>query len=648
MNRLDTHLLSGLETKDLTCDILVAGGGPAGVPCALAAARLGARVILCQDRPVLGGNASSEVRMHIVGANGMKNGVPLESEVREGGIIEEIRLEQCRHNPQRSASMMDLTLYDLCRSEPDLNLFLNTTVTGVEMSGDTIAAVIAERQSTQERFLISARVFVDCTGDGRLGFEAGSPHMWGRESKGDYGEALAVDQADRKTLGSSLLLTARRHDRPMPFKAPAWARRFKPDDFRFRPFARTGSDMNLDYGFWWVEWGGCLDTIKDNEHIRDELLSIILGVWDFIKNKSDADASHWALDWFGFLPGKRESRRFIGQHVLSEHELFESHPFEDAIAYGGWPIDTHPPEGVDAPGELPCEQNMLPLIYSIPLRSCVSPRVRNLMFAGRNISATHIAFASTRVMATCATVGQGVGTAAAFAVREGVAPTDLPGKSDLIRSIQQRLLRDDCYLVGRLNEDPDDLARAATVSASSEQPEGSALNILSGQTRSVHGTRIGQSFGSEIGHESADASDSYIHAPSEWAYPGTHRWMSDPTVGFPAWIELAWKEAISVREIQLIFDSEMHRLFTLTQSSGYAEPMDWGVIPPSLVRDYVVSAEGPDGDFEWARENDNYQRRRVHTIAEPRRINRLRVEVKNTHGLNHARIFEIRAYGVIA
>ena len=199
--------------------------------------------------------------------------------------------------------------------------------------------------------------------------------------------------------------------------------------------------------------------------------------------------------------------------------------------------------------------------------------------------------------------------------------------------------------MGHLNEDPDDLARTATVSASSEQPEGNALNTLSGQTRSVHGTRIGQSFGSEIGRESTDASDSYIHAPDDRAYPGTHRWMSEPTSGFPAWIELAWEKAVSVREIQLIFDSEMHRLFTLTQSAGYAERMNWGVIPRSLVRDYVVSAEGPDGKFEWARETDNHQRRRVHTLTGPRLVHRLRVEVASTHGLDHARIFEIRVYG---
>ena len=139
-----------LSSHELDCDILVAGGGPEGVPCALAAARCGAKVILCQDRPVLGGNASSEVRMHIVGANGtgrFERGTELETEAREGGIIEEIRLENCVRNPQRSAAMFDLILYDKCRAEPNLTLLLNTSVTGAEMRNDDrkeIAAAIAE------------------------------------------------------------------------------------------------------------------------------------------------------------------------------------------------------------------------------------------------------------------------------------------------------------------------------------------------------------------------------------------------------------------------------------------------------------------------------------------------------------------------
>ena len=259
-----------VETRELKCDVLVAGGGAAGVPCALAAARCGATVVLCQDRPVLGGNASSEVRMHIVGANGtgsLDRGRELETEAREGGIIEEIRLENCVRNPQRSASMFDLILYDKCRSEPNLTLLLNTTVTAADMDGNRITSVLAERQSTEERFRIHAAVFVDCTGDGRLGVEAGAAFMEGRESREAFGESLAVEQADRHRLGSTILLQARKHDRPMPFRAPDVGAEVLEGDLRLRLYACPGEEEPThEYGYWWAEWGGTLDTIKDNEH----------------------------------------------------------------------------------------------------------------------------------------------------------------------------------------------------------------------------------------------------------------------------------------------------------------------------------------------------------------------------------------------
>lgn len=153
----------------MECDLLVAGGGMSGVCCALAAARLGARVILVQDRPVLGGNASSEIRMHMVGATGLHAGLPLALEPREGGLIEEIRLELAVRNPQRSPAVADLILYELCRAEPNLTLLLNTTVTGARVEHGRITEVTAERPSTEDRFTLAASMFADCTGDGRLG-----------------------------------------------------------------------------------------------------------------------------------------------------------------------------------------------------------------------------------------------------------------------------------------------------------------------------------------------------------------------------------------------------------------------------------------------------------------------------------------------
>ncbi len=609
---------------DLSCDVLVAGGGPAGVACALAAARSGASVILCQDRHVLGGNASSEVRMHIVGAdNSGKRGQELETEAREGGIIEEVRLETTVRNPQRSASMLDLVLYERCKAEPNLTLMLNATVTGVETSGGVITHALAERESTEERFRIAAKVFCDCTGDGRLGAEAGAPYREGRESKEEYGESLAQDEPDDQRLGSTLLFQAREYDHPMPFTPPSWARNFTEEDLRLRPHGGTGLEQEFEYGYWWVEWGGELDTIKDNETIRDELLAILLGVWDHIKNGADHGADNWALDWFGLLPGKRESRRFIGQHVLRQSDVLDSTLFHDVIAYGGWTIDTHPPRGIDAVDEKPATKTPMEHLYSIPLRSCVSSEVENLMFAGRNISATHIAFASTRVMATCAVIGQGVGTAAAHAASNEIPPARLADEPEAVRAIQQRLLRDDAYLVGVVNEDGEDLALKAEVVASSEQDEGLAANVVSGQSRAVDGPN---------------------GAPPGRAVPGTNRWMSDPADGLAAWIELRWPEPVAVSDVQLVFDTGMHRVLTLSHSDVYTERMAWGRPQPETVRDYRVEAFLGGESVELADVTGNYQRLKRHRLSKQVEADSIRITVTATNGIDDARINEVRVY----
>ncbi len=622
-----------VETHELDCDILVAGGGPAGVPCALAAARCGARVILCHDRPVLGGNASSEVRMHIVGANGtghFDRGSELETEAREGGIIEEIRLDNCVHNPQRSASMFDLILYDKCRTQPGLTLLLNTSVTGMETVDRRITAAIAERPSTEDRFHIRAHTFIDCSGDGRPGVEAGAAFMEGRESRESFGESLAPDLADQQRLGSTILLQARKHESSMPFTAPQWARQFTRDDLRLRLYAVPGEEEPThEYCYWWAEWGGTLDTVKDNEQIRDELLAVAMGIWDHIKNgpadeptgSDPFEASHWALDWIGFLPGKRESRRFIGQHILTEQDVLTSHAFPDAIAYGGWSLDLHPPEGIDRPDLEPCIQHPVPHLYDIPLSCCIARDVSNLMFAGRNISATHVAFASTRVMATCAAVGQGVGTAAAIAVRDGISVDQLATSTETMQAVQQRLLRDDAFLIGRPASDPADLAPAATVTASSESPEGAAASVVSGTTRCVHGAR---------------------GVPPQRCCAGIHRWMSDPNAGLPAWLQLDWDEPVTATEVRLVFDTGLHRHLTLSHHDGYTRRMHWGTPQPETVRDYTIEVLNSEDWQPVAEVQDNYQRLRTHALPDCGPVHALRIRILSTNGLDHARVMEIR------
>lgn len=607
------------QTHQWKCDVLVAGGGPAGVACAIAAAREGAQVVLCQDRPVLGGNASSEIRMHVVGANSGRPCKDLILEARESGIVEEIRLENSFRNPQRSPSVFDLILYEKCRAEKNLRLLLNTTVTKARSEEGIIREVLAERPSTEDEFVIQAQIFIDCTGDGSLGAAAGAAFMMGREDHEAFGESLAVDVADRKTLGSTLLFMAREHDRPMPFIAPSWARPFSEADLRLRRHAVSGVDTGLEYGFWWIEWGGELNSIKDNEDIRDGLLAIVMGIWDHVKNGGDHGADRWALDWFGFVPGKRESRRFIGRHILTEHDVLGSRPFPDAIAYGGWPVDLHPPEGVDAPEKPPCVQNHVPLLYDIPLSACVARDIPNLLFAGRNLSATHVAFASTRVMATCAAVGQGVGTAAAVAVARQCQPSELLENVAALNEIQQRLIGADVYLIGLKGTPENNLAAFAKISASSEKANGPAQNVISAQNRAISGER---------------------GVAPERVIPGTHRWMSDPSAGLPAWLLVEWPQPVEIRDINLVFDTGLHRHLTLTYSDKYHEMMYWGTGQPELVRDYTIEARVESQWIEVVRVANNWQRRNTHILS-ILPCSALRVNVSAMWGIDHARIVHI-------
>jgi hypothetical protein len=590
---------------DLDCDVFVAGGGMAGVCAAIAAARHGARVVLVQDRSRLGGNASSEVKMHIVGANahGARPGW------REGGLIEEFRLDDAVNNPHRSFELWDLLLYDKCRREPHLTLLLDTTLVAAETHRGLIRRVLCRCDKTEHLYRVTARQFLDCTGDCRLGIEAGAEYRVGREARAEFGESLAGDTADRHTLGSSILFTARDYGRPVPFTPPPWARKVTRDMLKFRPIS------SWEYGYWWIEWGGQLDTIRDNERIRFELLAIVLGVWDYIKNSGDKpDSAHWGMDWIGFLPGKRESRRLLGDYVLTQHDLEgrRGEP-DDAVAIGGWPMDDHPPAGFDRWREPPFRSIPTPDVYNIPLRCLYSRNVRNLWMAGRNISASHVAFSSTRVMATCAVMGQAAGTAAALCARHGLNPRQLYEDKARLRELQQILLRDDQTIKGLKNEDPADLARRARVSASHWHGPARPELVLDGQVRDL---------------------------PGQWA----HRWAAKLDEGEP-WLELAWAEPVSVREVQITFDSGFHRELTLSASDHVTRQMVRGP-QPETVRDYTLSGRpGPDAEWrELVRVTGNYQRLVRHRFA-PMQLQALRLQILATHGDPIARVYEVRVYG---
>jgi len=605
--------LGKMTLKALSTDLLVVGGGMAGVCAALAAARNGTKVILVQDRSVLGGNASSEIKMHIVGAD-CSNGRPGR---RESGLLEELRLEDAVRNPQRCYPLWDLLLYEKVKAEPNITLLLDTDCVGCAVSetGGTrrITTARVVRNMTEEAFDITATYFADCSGDSRLAMEAGADFTVGREDKLAYLEDLARDDADKQTLGSTILFTAKQHDQPMPFIRPDWVRKFDKSHFKFRTIASYG------FGYWWAEWGGQIDTLKDNDEIRHELLRVILGIWDYIKNSGEhPNSANWALDWIGAIPGKRETRRLFGDHILTQDELQEGAVFPDAVAYGGWPIDLHEPSGIDITDRKASRAVRLKHLYTIPLRSLYSRNVSNLLMAGRNISASHVAFGSTRVMGTCAVIGQAVGTAAAHGVahlrqHRKVLPNKALAEPVHCRAIQQMLLRDDAFVPSLRNEDSGDLARDARVTASSvHEGAGGPDVVLDGHTREMK----------------ADW--------GPWADEKPHAWTS---ATLPAWLQLDWSGARAIREVHLTFDSGFERLLVLTCADGLTKRTIRGA-QPELVRDYSLLLDGK----VVASVQGNFLRKRIHRFDTPLRGRQLRLRIDATNGESVARVFEVRAY----
>lgn len=422
-----------METMSKNADFCVVGGGLAGLCAAVAAARRGVKTVLMHERPVLGGNASSEIRMWVCGAHGRNR--------RETGLIEEIRLANLYRNPNGSWSIWDSILYEKARLEPNLELLLNCSCTEAVMTGNRVESVKGWQLTTQTWQSVEAGLFADCSGDSILAPLTGAEFRRGREGSKEFGEDIAPPVADRKTMGMSCLMQLRETNSPQKFIPPDWACVFKTDEeLQRRDHGVRGNN------FWWIEVGGEGDSIRDTETCRDELLKIAFGIWDHIKNRGEHDAENWILDWLGFLPGKRESRRYVGDHIMTQNDVRAGGKFSDIVAYGGWSMDDHHPSGFWHKGE-PTIFHPAPSPFGIPYRSLYSRNIENLFCAGRNISTTHSALSSTRVMATCATLGQAVGIAAALAVKNGLMPRGVYEKC--LPELQDALQDDDCYLPGR-------------------------------------------------------------------------------------------------------------------------------------------------------------------------------------------------------
>ncbi|MEX8056752.1 FAD-dependent oxidoreductase [Microbacterium sp. 16-032] len=441
-------------------DVVVVGGGLSGVAAAIAAARLDRRVALINNRPVLGGNSSSEVRVWVCGATAHGN----QRWARENGIIGELYLENQYRNPDGNPIHWDDVVLDAVRAEPNISLYLNTDVRDVVATGPEGARRIESvtgwtmGAETETRFV--APVFLDCTGDGLVGHLAGARARLGKESRGEFDEDWAPEEAERTFLGSTLLFYTKDVGHPVRFVAPASAKSILETPIPSSRIIRSG-DSGAHY--WWIEWGGELDIVHDNERIRDELRSVILGIWDHIKNSGEFDAENLDLEWIGNVPGKREYRRLVGDYTLHQRDVIEQTRFDDGVAFGGWSIDLHPKEGMYATGA-GAVQRFSNGVFEIPFRSLYSADVENLLMAGRDISATHIAFGAARVMATCAAMGEAAGTAASLGLARRTTPRGL--YENHREELRQLLLRQDAPLIGVVDADPANLSLSARVSAS--------------------------------------------------------------------------------------------------------------------------------------------------------------------------------------
>lgn len=563
-----------MKTIKHQADFCVIGGGLAGMCAAIQAARHGIKTILMHERPVLGGNASSEIRMWICGAAGWV----------ETGLVEEIRLENLYRNNYPNYSVWDSILYEKVKFQDNLTCLLNCSCQDAVMDGSRIKSVKGWQMTTQTFHEVEAKYFADCSGDSILAPLTGAQFRLGREPRSEFNESLAHETGDKQTMGMSCLLQARETDSPQKFIPPKWAKKY-PDDSSFPERHHMFTPWQ---NFWWLELGGDQDSIGDTEELRDELIKTAFGLWDHIKNHGDHGADNWVLDWVGFLPGKRESRRYVGDYIINENDVLSGGKFDDTIAYGGWPIDDHHPGGFKHFG--PPNTNIVPKQpYGIPIRSIYSVNIDNLLFAGRNISASHTALSSSRVMATCALLGQAVGALVCFACGDNATPRDAAKKH--IREIQAMLMDDDCYLPG-FRRPVSELCAAAGLSATSGDPE----PLRNGTDRDIDG---------EVNAWEGGAGDS---------------------------VEYDFGKETSFHEIRIAFDSDLKRRPHNMVANYFAEAVKYEP-PRTLVKEFHIEADGR----EIFRETDNYQR--FVRVNVPASASKVRLVIDGVYGEGRKKVF---------
>lgn len=392
-------------------DLVVVGAGIAGMSAAVSAARLGCKVALINDRPVVGGNNSSEIRVHLGG------NIEIGKYKELGGLQKEF-------GPSRGGNAQPAEIYEDAKKmewlsgEDNLALFINCRVVAVEKEGDRIVSVIGRHIETGKEMKFVAPLFVDCTGDGTVGYLAGAHYRMGREGKDEFGESRAPDKPDLLTMGASVQWYSTETDKPAAFP-----------DFNYGVTFNDWTCEKVTLGEWTWETGMNKHQIYDFEQVRDYGMLVIYANWSYLKNrlKDNAPFRNRRLGWVAYVAGKRESRRLLGDYILKEGDMTKHVVHEDASFTASWSIDLHSPDpenGRNFPGNefKAVTEHTLIYPYEVPYRCLYSRNVANLFMAGRNISVTHVALGSVRVMRTTGMMGEVVGMAASLCKKYNVGP----------------------------------------------------------------------------------------------------------------------------------------------------------------------------------------------------------------------------------
>ena len=518
--------LLGLSDKPTDAgqfDLVVIGGGIAGTCSAVSGARSGLKVALIQDRPVLGGNNSSEVRVHLGGRTMLAPYTAL------GGVVRELSPAR-RGNAGPPERYEDQKKLDVVGAEKNISLFLSTHVSEVEKTGKRISAVIGRNIRTGRRLRFSAPVFADCTGDGTVGFLAGADYRMGREGKGETGESLAPAKADKMTMGSSVQWYSARTAAPVAFPKCPWAVQFTEE-----------SVQRVTGGEWNWETGMNKHQIDEFEEVRDYGMRVVYGNWAFLKNspRSRAKYANLKLDWVAHIAGKRESRRLLGDVILTEQDIVGPKAFDDACVTTTWTIDLHYPDPRNTrhfPGRefrsIAKHRRIKP--YPVPYRCFYSRNVDNLFMAGRDISVTHVALGTIRVMNTCGMMGEVVGMAAAICKKHSTTPRGV--YKDHLGELKKLMQK------GVSKMPPPPPAADRTVSAGVPKTPAwiktAGANLARKAKVSVSSTLEGDKY------KSSNINDGKI------AFGMTDRWVSDATP--PHTVELAWDAQQAIGAVRIV------------------------------------------------------------------------------------------------